>query len=264
MDASRISATTFPLVDRSLDDALTVLEQAGLKNVDLMERMPHMSLDPNECNLAEVAACAAAHGIRIANLATYVGDTLQSEDEKEQEAGYQDVIRAIDAAEKLGARSIRGFRSPKFDAPEGVPRMVPWAKKCAEYAAGKGIYMGLENHGGGISGDPEVCRDLAAQVGSPYFGVLYDPCNLITRGTDYKEGLEVMKDHIVHVHIKDGTNEERSQEKTMLGDGDVDVPWILQRLEEIGYDGYITLEYECKTEPPDTGLKKWFDTLAAM
>jgi sugar phosphate isomerase/epimerase len=261
---SRVSATTFPLVDRPLADALKVIVDAGLTKVDLLERMPHISLDPNECRLEDVRATADAQGVEIANLATYVGAAFASEDKADQEREWDKVRRAIDAAQILGARSMRGFRSPQYDSAESIPRIAPWIRRCAEYAAERNVYMGMENHGGELSGSPEACRDLARQVDSPYFGILYDPCNLWTRGTDYRAGLETMKDHIVHVHIKDGTSEAASQKHTMLGDGDIDIPWVLKRLDEIGYDGHITLEYEVETEPPETGLKTWCRFLAGI
>ena len=37
--------------------------------------------------------------------------------------------------------------------------------------------MGIENHGGAISGNPEACAELYDKVGSKYAGVLYEPCN---------------------------------------------------------------------------------------
>jgi NADPH:quinone reductase-like Zn-dependent oxidoreductase len=142
--------------------------------------------------------------------------------------------------------------------------MLPWMRRAVEYAASKGVYLCMENHGGGISGSPGNCRRLAGEVGSPHFGVLYDPCNLLTNGADYREGLEVMKDHIVHVHVKDGTKEHGSQKKTMLGEGEVDVAWILRRLDETGYRGDITLEYEVETVPAEEGLRRWYEYMAAL
>ncbi len=113
----------------------------------------------------------------MANLATYVGATFASQNADDAARELPKVARAIDLAVLLGARSIRGFRGPQYDNAPDIPRLVPWIQRCCEYAAQKGIYMGLENHRGTLSGNPEACRDLAARVGSRYFGILYD-CNL--------------------------------------------------------------------------------------
>ena len=97
--------------------------------------------------------------------------------------------------------------------------MAPHFKEAAEYAEKLDIYMGIENHGGEISGNPKACREISEKVGSKYFGILYEPSNLMAAGVDYKEAYEAFKDHIVHVHIKDGAyNDEGKWERTMLGD----------------------------------------------
>ena len=129
MDLSRLSATTFPLTDRPLNEAMAVVAAAGFKKIDLIGRPPHLSLDPRECDPDDVLAAARAHGLAVANLATYVGAGFASLDKAEQEQALVDVRRAIDLAAILGARSIRGFRSPKYDNAEDVPRLVPWIKR---------------------------------------------------------------------------------------------------------------------------------------
>jgi sugar phosphate isomerase/epimerase len=73
-----------------------------------------------------------------------------------------------------------------------------------------------------------------------------------------------MKAHIVHVHIKDGTKESSSQKTTMLGQGQVDTRWVVEKLEGIGYQGHYTLEYEVETVPAEAGLRQWYDTFRRL
>ena len=94
--------------------------------------------------------------------------------------------------------------------------------------------MGFETHGGGISGVPALCRELADRVASPFFGVLYDPCNLMQAGTDYRLALWIMRDHIVHVHLKDGAVTSAGFARTMMGEGQIDFAWIVQQLDALG------------------------------
>lgn len=261
---SRLSATTFPFMKVSLDETLGILRNAGFRNVDLIGRAPHLSLNPAETDPRVVLEISKKRGVAIANLATYVGAGFASDDPAEQQKEFDDTIRAIDLAEILGARTVRGFRSPKYDHAKDIPKIAPQIRKCADYAGARNVYLCMENHGGEISGVPEKCRELCEKVGSKYFGVLYDPCNLLTKGADYKTGFEVMKDHIVHVHIKDGTKENASQKTTMLGQGLVDCKWIVEKLEGIGYKGHYTLEYEVETVPAEAGLKTWYETFRRL
>lgn len=265
MDLSRLSACTFPLKDRPLEAALPVIAAAGYQRIDLLGRMPHFSLDAHECNPHAVLSLARAHGLHIANLGTYVGVGLASRDTAEQEAGLQEMKEAIDIAAIYGARSIRVFRPhSEIDDPAKIDHIAPWLQAAAAHAEEKNVYMGFENHGGALCGDPEACRRLCETVGSPYFGVLYDPCNLMGAGTDYRTALDVMQEHITHVHFKDGAVVDGEFRRTMLGEGDIDFGWIMQRLEGVGYDGHIAIEYELPAPAPEEGLRLWYEAYRVL
>jgi len=265
MDLSRLSTCTFPLKDRPLNDALPIIAAAGYKRIDLLGRMPHFSLDADECDLDAVEKLIASYDIEVANLGTYVGVGLASTEVAEQTVALQEMKQAIDVAARFGARSIRVFKpKSEIDDPAQIDRIVPWLQQAANYAADQNVYMGFENHGGPLCGNPEHCKTLSQKVGSPYFGVLYDPCNLMGGGVDYRSALEIMKDHITHVHFKDGGIYEAGFQRTMLGQGQIDFDWIMAQLDEIGYDGHIATEYELKEPAPEEGLRIWYETYATM
>jgi len=262
MDMSRVSTCTYPLQDRTAEEAIKVVAEAGFRKVDLLGKLPHLSLDPAACDPEAIKAAAEKYGVQIANLGTYVGRGFADDDPAVQEEELQQVHRAIDVAAFFGARSIRV--SAGDDDPACLDRIVPWFQRSAAYAAEKKVYMGFENHGGGISGQPERSRELSAKVGSPFFGVLYEPCNLMAAGTDYRSALEIMKDHITHTHFKDGATKAGRFERTMMGEGEIDFVWVIEQLDALGYDGDVALEYELHTEPPETGIKKWYVAFEAL
>jgi sugar phosphate isomerase/epimerase len=289
MDMSRVSTCSIALIHHPPEKAFEIIAAAGYRKVDLLERLPHLSLLPNECDPAPLKAAAEAHGLQIANLATYVGGGQEgraaqwkyhgwevprperftvcgfsSDDPAELERELEQVHRAIDLAVFFGARSIRVAAGD--DTPETLDKVAPWLKRCAEYAAEKNIIMGMENHSAGLSGQPELCVELAEKVGSPFFGVLYEPHNLIHHsGTDYRAALEIMKEHVVHCHFKDGAPTASGEYGfTMMGEGVIDFPWIMEQLDAIGYEGDVALEYEVEEVPPEEGLKQFSEAFAAM
>ncbi len=256
MDMSRVSACSYPLRERPWRESLQVLAAAGFDQVDLLGRMPHLSLDPAEWDAAEVKAVASGLGLSIVNLGTYVGRGFASADPAEQERELAQVQRAIELAAFFGARSIRV--SAGNDDPANIPQITPWFRRSAEVAAAAGVYMGFETHGGGISGNPERSVELCRAVGSPYFGVLYDPCNIMHSGLDYRLALWTMREHITHVHFKDAEVTREGFRLTMLGQGQVDFRWCMEMLDALGYQGHWALEYELKQPAPEVGLPKWF------
>lgn len=263
MDINRFSATTYPYRDEPLETALKTFAALGFKRVDLLGRAPHFDPDPATLNISALKRKVENYGLSIANIASYCGDfTVGSESEKEAELAR--LKRTIDAAVYLGSNTIRVFRGGVTDNVKYVPAIVPWFRQAAAYAAEKNIGMGLENHGGGISNDPIVFRDLCDQVGSKHFGMLYDPCNCHTSGGDYNKMFDLMKDYLIHVHIKDGTTTAGSHQTTMLGAGELDIRWVLDQIDASGYQGDITLEYENINIPPAVGLKIWMEYLAGI
>mgnify|MGYP001033366811 CR=1 FL=1 len=94
-----------------------------------------------------------------------------------------------------------------------------------------------------------------------------DPANFVmVTGDDPVEAVYTLKDYIVHTHAKDGkrlfeqdpeivygikdvivTNE--SFIELPLGEGDVDFPNYLKALQEIGYQGFLTIEREVGDQP---------------
>jgi sugar phosphate isomerase/epimerase len=255
MDTKRLTVSTYPLIQKPLDEALGIIAAAGFGQVDILGKLPHLSLDPKECDIAAVKATAQRHRLRVANLGTYAGNDFASADPVAQEADFAAVKRSVDVAAALGARTIRVFRwNSPADDPAMMDRIVPFLRRAAKYASEKGVMIGMENHGGKLSGVPALCTELGRRVGSKAFGIIYDPCNLLRGGTDPKEALEVMRDHIVHVHFKDGTTDPNSHRTTPMGGGMIDFKWTLGQLDAMGYRGEIMYEYELDTPPAAEGL----------
>lgn len=259
MDISRVSACTYGLNSKSFDYALQVVSSAGFNKVDLWGGMPHFSINSAEYSIDDLIKSAEKYGVRIANIGTYCGRLFSSDSKDEVEQELKNTKKTIDIANRLGARSIRVV--PGSGELSVLDKIVPYFKESAEYAELKGVYMGFENHGGPISGNPSACAELSEKVGSKYFGVLYEPCNLMHAGVDYKSAFNTFSQYITHTHIKDGKFDEDGKFKaTMLGDGVIDMVWVIENLNKVGYKGDFALEYEVNhIEPIETGLKKWFE-----
>ena len=258
MDIFRASACTYAMRKDDVAFALHIIAGVGFKKVDLWGGMPHFSINESEYDINRLIELANTYGLKIANIGTYCGQKFSSDSKEEIQQEIKDTKKTIDIASKLGARSIRIV--PGNGKREVIDKIVPYFKECAEYAESKKVYMGFENHGGAISGNPEACAELSEKVGSKHFGVLYEPCNLMHSGVDYKSAFEKFSQYITHVHIKDGAPKDGKFQSTMLGDGVIDVSWVVENLNKAGYKGDFALEYEVThIEPIETGLKKWFD-----
>ncbi len=76
MDKSRVSAGSMAVGELPPEKAFDIIGAAGYRKVDVLERVPHLSLLSEECDPAALKAAADANGLQIANLATYAGGTI--------------------------------------------------------------------------------------------------------------------------------------------------------------------------------------------
>lgn len=93
---------------------------------------------------------------------------------------------------------------------------------------------------------PESLLEFLNKVESKAIGVNYDPANLVMCGPfDHIGGVKILSDYIVHTHAKDGVCLGGGAFKELpLGQGGVVFEYYLAALDEIGYDGYLTIERE--------------------
>jgi sugar phosphate isomerase/epimerase len=256
MDMSRVSCCSIPLRKVPVREALGVIAAAGFQKVDLLGAEPHFPPDANPQAVQEIERAARDTGVRIANLGTYYGRPLPGTAE-ETDAEVAAAVRAMDAAVRLGARSLR-IHPGKDRSHETGFALVPFFRRVAAEAEQRGLYLGIETHGG-LSSDAPAMVELCREVGSQHFGVLFDPANCAGVGVDYKQAWDAFHDHVVHVHLKDGhRTADGKWERVHLGEGEVDVPWLLDALRRQGYAGDFAIEYEIGAlEAPETGLARW-------
>lgn len=126
-----------------------------------------------------------------------------------------------------------------------------------------GVKFALEVHPTEIAFDIVTAeRAIEALGGRKTFGFNYDPSHLGYQGVDYVAFLRRFRDRIYHVHMKDvwwspvprtsGVfgghlnfgDPRRYWDFRSLGRGSIDFEEIIRALNEIGYDGPLSIEWE--------------------
>ena len=125
------------------------------------------------------------------------------------------------------------------------------------------VRFGLEVHPTEIAFDiSSSARALVALDNRPEFGFNYDPSHLVYQNVDYVGFIHTFRDRIYHVHMKDAylspypkragifgghTNfgdPDRSWDFRSLGRGSVAFEEIIRALNDIGYAGPLSVEWE--------------------
>ncbi len=127
----------------------------------------------------------------------------------------------------------------------------------------EGVLFALEVHPTEIAFDIVTAeRAVEALGGRKAFGFNYDPSHLGYQGVDYVEFIRRFRDRIYHVHMKDvyfsstpttaGVfgghlnfgDARRHWDFRSLGRGRIDFEAVIRALNEIGYDGPLSVEWE--------------------
>jgi L-ribulose-5-phosphate 3-epimerase len=191
--------------------------------------------------------------------------------------------RILDLAMELGTNIVTthiGMVPEKTAYPEIYEAMQTACEELSGYAHSMNAYFAIET-------GPERAADLKSFLDSLTtngVSVNFDPANMVmVTGDDPVHGVRLLKDYIVHTHVKDGvryreidprevygflgyqkmTHEHIAQlasageafKEVPLGEGQVDFKAYFAALQEIGYKGYLTIEREVG-ERPETDIRK--------
>lgn len=149
----------------------------------------------------------------------------------------------IDYAAIMGAPVIRIFAGniPKDDTEDAArERCIEGINRSLEYAAKKGVFLALENHGGITSTPEQMLKIIHGVTPSPWFGVNFDGGNFST--ADPYADLEKIAPYAINAQLK--------VEMTPHGRAEpADLARVVNILRKANYRGYIVLEYEAKPDP---------------
>lgn len=225
-------------------DTLTIEKKAFYKNL-LIEK-----------GLTVSALCAdmGRHGFEI---------------EKDNKIRVEKTKRIIDLASEFGAKVITTHIGviPKDKNEARYKVMLKALTECGLYAKEKGITLAIET---GPEKAPTLLQFIKDTKGG--VGVNLDPANFVmVTDQDPVEAVYLLKDYIVHTHLKDGILLHKTDPKiiydyfaeggiellnisnyfieTPVGEGHVNFKKYIKALKDINYNGFLTIERETGTEP---------------
>jgi sugar phosphate isomerase/epimerase len=142
-----------------------------------------------------------------------------------------------------------------LDEEEARKLCISALDECADYAGRKGIFLGLENHGG-IVAEPQGLLEIVKAVKSPWLGVNLDTGNFQT--DDPYADLALCAPYAVNVQVKVEIR-RRGQPKNEPAD----LARVVKLLRAANYQGYLALEYEA-AEDPLKAVPRWLKELKEL
>lgn len=165
-------------------------------------------------------------------------------------ADIEHTKRWIDRYAVLGAPVIRIFAGGQPNGekwPATLRRCTDAIGEVAQYASMRGIYLGLENHGG-VTSTASQMLEIVRNVNGDGFGVNLDSGNFRSTSDPYSE-LEQIAPYAVNAQLKVEMFSGGKKEWT-------DIQRVLRILANSGYSGFVALEYEA-SDPPLEAIPQW-------
>ena len=248
----------------TLDEALRFAAENGVDGVQLYAAphpMSSMKIDLKDPGT--LRRKAGDYGLEISALCGDLGGHgFEREDENTRKIDRMKEI--IDFAAELGTDVITthiGVVSETDPAHNAVMQRA--LREICGYAQKAGIFIAVETG----PERAEILKRFIEETGSAGLKVNFDPANLVmVQGENPAEAVKVLGDYIVYTHAKDGRMVKKCDPVEIygafaegnpsginfddyfvelpLGKGDVKFPEYLKVLDEIGYNGYLTIERE--------------------
>lgn len=186
--------------------------------------------------------------------------------------------RILDLAVELGSSVVTTHIGIVPDDKNGriYTAMQEACEELGVYAKSMNAYFAIET-------GPEPAAHLKSfldTLSTNGVSVNFDPANMVmVTGDDPVEGVKLLKDYLVHTHVKDGrrlrpvdprdvygflgygamSHEKIAEmassgaafEELPLGEGAVNFPAYFAALQEVGYKGYLTIEREVGHNPAE-------------
>ena len=252
--------------DRVLEQAQAMgyqgIEIRGIQGEMRADRIPQFSAEQAEDTMRRLRVA----GIEIADFAS----SVRFDDTVDRDAMLEEGRACVDTCACMGIPFIRIFGNniPDDASEQRLIRQVgDGVRELCAYAAQKNIGILLEVHGD-FNTLPRLLG-VVDRAASENFGILWDIAHSDHAYRErFAEFYRPIRHLVKHVHIKDHLHTSDGVKLSLVGDGDIPIAAIVRMLEEDGYNGFYSLEWEKKWVPelaePEVAFPAYVKAMRAL
>ncbi len=242
-----VGAESYSFREFNLERALKQYQTLGLKYAEWYSK--HVPLKSTPAQLDVIKAQCEEYGVQP------IAYGVQS-----FKKGSPDNRKNFELGKRLGVKYISA--SPAPDSFDDLDKL------CEEYK----IKIAIHPHGPSGKRGPldhwysaEIILP-AIKDHSPLIGSCIDTghilrCWLVGKKLDPVEQIRMMGKRNFGLHLKDF--DPKKEEEVIVGQGALDVPGVVKALKDVGFQGYVNLEYELNPKDPTADMAQGLKALAA-
>ncbi|MAF12014.1 hypothetical protein CMK11_16345 [Candidatus Poribacteria bacterium] len=238
------------------DDVIASLKGLGYEGIEWTTS--HFDVDLPLSDLRELVAKTRDAGMEVSRIMAH--EDLVSLDDDARRSRIDRTVRAIHAAGECDVATVGTMTGPApwdASAPKvgrDISESAAWGQVFEAYdafgvaAEAAGVVISSEGVFGMVAHDFYTHRYLIGRLDSPVQQVNLDPSHGILYGNyDVAWVAREWGERIAHVHLKDAVGDNPEPGKflfPLLGEGSVDWSAFFGALDELGYAGFCSVEFE--------------------
>jgi sugar phosphate isomerase/epimerase len=266
----QLAFSTNAYLHHSFPDAVTRLADIGYRGVEIMADVPHAW---PAYLLAEqkqaIREALSRNTLSISNINAFMMHAVNDPRQKywhpswiEPDAHYRRVRvdhtrRALTLAKELGAPCITTEPGGPIEGrpwSECLKLFIEMLKPVVEHAEKEQVLLLVEPEPDLLIETADQYLEFASKLSSPFLGLNFDIGHSYCVKDDPAETVRRLGKLIRHVHLED-IAPTRVHHHLIPGEGAIDFASTLKALQEVGYEGWVTVELYTCHENPDHAAK---------
>lgn len=261
----QLAFSTNAYLNHSFPDAVSRLAVIGYRGVEIMADVPHAwpayLLPEHKVGLRNALT---RNNLAISNINAFMMHAIDDPRQKywhpswiEPDPHYRRIRiehtkRALTLAKELGAKQITTEPGGPLDGrnwSECLALFIEMLKPVVEHAEKEQILLLIEPEPDLLIETADQYLEFAGRIRSPYLGLNFDIGHFYCVKDEPAPTVRKLKDHIRHVHLED-IAATRVHHHMIPGEGAIEFGPVLQALQDVGYQDWITIElYTCHENP---------------
>ena len=230
----KLGLCTIAFRDRPLEEVISIAADYGFDGIEIWGQEPHMPAAYNLEYIENVRKLTEGRNLEISAYGSYVNPLMDRHQQHFEEA--------YNIADGLGTDIVRVWSkggSSKSITSDIKQTIFFRFASLAHWAQYRGITLGLEMHNNNLTDSIGSILELFEYVRVPAIKSYFQP-SFRSDADDPYETVEKLGSHIVNVHAQ---NADAGGQGCSVADGVVDYEKIVQKLVDVGYHGYIEIEF---------------------
>lgn len=261
----KLAFSTNAFLHHSFAETCHQLAGIGYQGVEVMADVPHAwpaYLLPEQ--KAAIRQNLAENRLAVSNVNAFMMHAVNDPRQKywhpswiEPDQHYRQIridhtMRALSLAQEIGAKCVTTEPGgPLEGRPWGecLQLFVEMLQPVVKHAEQVGVKLLIEPEPDLLLETADQYLEFTRHISSPALGLNFDIGHFFCVKDDPAATVHRLKDHIQHVHLED-IAETRVHHHLIPGEGVIDFGAALTALQEVGYDGWVTIElYTCHENP---------------